>query len=129
MLVEPPRSCALLVAPLLLTLGCNREEPRHVELTLTANLPTVTIATAQATPEPPPRAPWPRRDSGEKRGTLVYSKVRFLWIRPVPRASADWIGYLSLGDSVPLRGSRDEAFVRVATEGACEAWYAVEPRA
>ncbi|RLB57190.1 MAG: L,D-transpeptidase, partial [Deltaproteobacteria bacterium] len=59
----------------------------------------------------------------------VFSKVRFLWIRPEPTVSAGWIGYLSLGDSVPLRGgSLKSADAGPGSGASCSRWVAIEPR-
>jgi hypothetical protein len=57
----------------------------------------------------------------------IYAKARFAWIQAAPRASPGWIGYLSFGGSVALRGESIEA-ARVVGGTRCEAWYAVEPR-
>lgn len=57
----------------------------------------------------------------------IYAKARFAWIQPQPRASKGWIGYLSLGASVALKGGSVEAAKVVGASG-CDAWYAVEPR-
>jgi len=71
--------------------------------------------TPEKAPAPPPPPP-PR----------IYAKARFTWIQPEPRHSKGWLGYLSLGGSVALRGGSVEA-ARVAGSGGCDAWYAVEP--
>ncbi|MEM9691644.1 MAG: L,D-transpeptidase [Myxococcota bacterium] len=74
---------------------------------------------------------WPYRTWPEDTtsGDRVYSKLRFLWIRPEPKDNGKWLGYLSLGDSVRLReGDREKAFIRKAGSTHCTAWYAVEPR-
>jgi hypothetical protein len=51
----------------------------------------------------------------------VYSKTRFVWIRPEPDASKQWIGYLWTGESAKLVTGRP-----VYGPG-CMTWYAVEP--
>lgn len=62
-------------------------------------------------------------------GERVYSKVRFLWIRPKPDASRAWIGYLALGDdALLLGGSAETADAGPGTTPGCERWYAIEPR-
>lgn len=60
-------------------------------------------------------------------GARIYSKARFAWIYPAARVSRAWLGYLSLGGSVPLRGGSAEK-ARVMGGAGCDAWYAVEPR-
>ena len=64
-------------------------------------------------------------------GDRVYSKVRFLWVRPQPGPTQSWIGYLSLGDSVRVRGGKAQA-ARIADAApdspTCQAWYAIEPK-
>jgi hypothetical protein len=52
----------------------------------------------------------------------VYAKSRFVWIRPEPDGSKEWIGYLWTGGSVKLRHKKP-----VYGPG-CMEWYAVEPR-
>ncbi len=56
----------------------------------------------------------------------IYSRARFAWIQPEPRASRGWLGYLGLGGSVAVRGGTLEK-ARVPGSGGCAAWYAVEP--
>ncbi len=59
----------------------------------------------------------------------VYSKVRFLWIRPTADASHEWIGYLAMGDDAPLAGgTAASADAGPGRGGGCERWYAIEPR-
>jgi len=78
----------------------------------------VTPANLDATQDHPVDKPAPR----------IYAKARFAWIQTAPRASQGWIGYLSLGGSVALRGgSIDAARVKGGGSG-CDTWYAVEPR-
>jgi hypothetical protein len=57
----------------------------------------------------------------------IHAKARFAWIQANPRSSHGWIGYLSYGGSLPLRGGSVEAARRPGTKG-CKEWYAVEPR-
>lgn len=69
----------------------------------------------------PPGAPQPIK------GDRIYSKVRHLWIRPAP-ASEGWLGYVSLGGSLPVKGGdAAHAFVAPGDGLACRKWYAVEP--
>ena len=56
----------------------------------------------------------------------IYSRARFAWIQPEPRASRGWLGYLGLGGSVAVRGG-SLAKAHVAGSGGCAAWYAIEP--
>jgi lipoprotein-anchoring transpeptidase ErfK/SrfK len=54
-------------------------------------------------------------------GPRVYAKTRFVWIRPEPDASKQWIGYLWTGESARLTTGK-------AVYGpGCMTWYAVEP--
>jgi hypothetical protein len=57
----------------------------------------------------------------------IYAKTRFVWVHPAPSADGSWIGYITVGGSVPLRGSSAEA-AKVGGGRGCDAWYAVEPR-
>ncbi len=54
-------------------------------------------------------------------GPRVYAKTRFVWIRPEPDASKQWIGYLWTGESAQLVSGKP-----VYGPG-CMYWYAVEP--
>jgi hypothetical protein len=58
-------------------------------------------------------------------GRRIYAKARFAWIQNAPRGSPGWIGYLSYGGSLALRGGSVEA-ARALGKG-CDVWYAVEP--
>ncbi len=85
-----------------------------------------------AKPEAPPsaepavaQAPKPKR-SGPAEGARMYSKARFAWIYPSPVRSRAWIGYVTLGHSVALKGGSLEK-ARIVGAGGCDAWYAVEP--
>ncbi len=75
---------------------------------------------------------WPFRRwqiEPETKGDRLYSKIRYLWIRPEPRKSKAWLGYLSLGDSVRLKGgSLEAAYAGKSRSVTCDRWYAVEPR-
>ncbi|MEP7050747.1 MAG: L,D-transpeptidase [Pseudomonadota bacterium] len=55
-------------------------------------------------------------------GPRVYARTRYVWIRPEPDASKEWIGYLWTGGSVALKSSKP-----VYGPG-CMEWYAIEPR-
>jgi hypothetical protein len=54
-------------------------------------------------------------------GPRVYAKTRFVWIRPEPDASKQWIGYLWTGESARLVSDKP-----VYGPG-CMTWYAVDP--
>lgn len=68
-----------------------------------------------------PLTPAPTQVSGADSGPRVYSKTRFVWIRPEPDASKEWIGYLWTGESAKLVTGRP-----IYGPG-CMTWYAVEP--
>jgi hypothetical protein len=89
-----------------------------------APMPQRADEAVQAAP-PPVEAP-SAAPAAPPRGARIYSKARFAWIQPQPRASRGWIGYLGLGGSVALRGGSVEK-ARVPGYG-CDAWYAVEPQ-
>ncbi len=55
-------------------------------------------------------------------GPRVYARTRYVWIRPEPDASKEWIGYLWTGGSVALKSAKP-----VYGPG-CMEWYAIEPR-
>lgn len=84
-------------------------EPAPVASASASASPSASPTAAASTPE----APSPPR---------VYSRTRYVWIRPEPDASKEWIGYLWTGESVALRSKKP-----VYGPG-CMEWYAVEPR-
>ncbi|MBI4702853.1 MAG: L,D-transpeptidase [Deltaproteobacteria bacterium] len=95
-----------------------------------ASPPRVAATAAPAPPAPARSAPAAPDAGGASAAPelRIYSKVRFLWIRPEPGSEA-WIGYLSLGDSVRVAGSGPAASkIGTSPESRCRAWYAVEPR-
>lgn len=51
----------------------------------------------------------------------VYAKTRFVWVWPKPATTKDWIGFLWIGASVPLKSTTP-----VLGPG-CKAFYAIEP--
>jgi hypothetical protein len=66
--------------------------------------------------------------AADRPGPRIYSKVRHLWIHEKPNAPG-WIGYLSLGGSVRIKGaSVEEALAGDGTGQGCRAWYAIEPK-
>lgn len=88
-------------------------------------------AEAEEEPETEPAsnlAAWPGDLPEAATGDRIYSKVRFLWIRPQPRNSGAWLGYLSLGDGIRVKGGdAEKAFAAKGFGKGCEAWYEVEP--
>ena len=77
-----------------------------------------------------PGATDPKRDAAPPAapsGPRIHAKARFVWIQPAPRQSGAWIGYLTLGGSVALRGGSVEKARVQGSDLGCE-WYAVEPR-
>lgn len=75
----------------------------------------------------PAQDPWSYVAPEPAGGDRIYSKVRHLWITPRP-AKGGWLGYLSMGDSVRVKGGdADAAFVGKGHSKSCQAWYAVEP--
>lgn len=86
----------------------------------------------EVTPDQRDEAAWPHtvwaRDD-DAPGERIYSKTRLLWIRPEPKRSTKFLGYLSLGDSVRLKGgSRKAAHAGKSRSVYCDDWYEVEPR-
>lgn len=69
-------------------------------------------ASAAAASEPPAATLTPK----------VYARTRYVWIRPEPDASKEWIGYLWTGESVALKSAKP-----VYGPG-CMEWFAIEPR-
>ncbi len=67
-------------------------------------------------------------------GPRVYARTRFVSIRGKPNASADWIGYLSVGESArlastePVSHAGDGCGKTPGAKGNKFAFYAVEPR-
>lgn len=79
-------------------------------------------APADATPSAPAAAAPP---AAQEPGDRVYAMARFVWINPAPQPTKGWIGYLTLGGSVRVRGGDAES---AKTGGAgCDQWIAVEP--
>lgn len=91
--------------------------PSALPETTAQALPIASASTsATAAPAAAPEAP---------KGPRIYAKARFAWITPAPRPTKGWLGYLSLGGSVALKGPTAEA-AKVMGPG-CDAWYAVKP--
>ena len=98
----------------LLCAGCDEASPvaeAH------APLEQPRLANASAPAKKPATAP-KKKEPDKPR---VYSKVRFLWIRP-QIGSENWIGYLSLGDSVPIK-----AVAAPGKSERCDQWYKLDP--
>ncbi|MFP6686108.1 MAG: L,D-transpeptidase, partial [Polyangiaceae bacterium] len=97
----------------------------HASATPPSPRPQISAAARPAKPKvdvwPPPLP------TGDQTGDRIYSKVRHLWVRPFPDSRA-WLGYLSLGDSVRVKGGDAKtARRRRGGAGRCQWWYAVEP--
>lgn len=87
-------------------------------------------AAAQESPEWPSAAQLSAGFPTPEPGDRIYSKSRHLWIRSQAGGKgSDWLGYLSLGDSVRVKGG-DAARAKVGSGEStwCKEWYAVEPR-
>ncbi|HEY5376172.1 MAG TPA: L,D-transpeptidase [Polyangiaceae bacterium] len=76
------------------------------------------VAPSASSPPPEPEVAHSAVDSPPR----VYARTRYVWIRPEPDASKEWIGYLWTGGSVALKGRKP-----VYGPG-CMEWYAIEPR-
>jgi hypothetical protein len=102
----------------ILSSGCANADAAVVDPMPNADLPELFLsAVASATATPPVEVePVAVADR-------LYSKVRFLWIRPRPDLNTKWIGYLSLGDSVAVK----REIGPVHSDG-CARWYEIEPR-
>ena len=81
-----------------------------VSASASADLPSGIAPTVEATTAAPAQGP------------RVYARTRYVWIRPEPDASKEWIGYLWTGGSVALKSPKP-----VFGPG-CMEWYAIEPR-
>jgi hypothetical protein len=127
-----PLAFACFLAPLLA--GCARAEPsaqaseaRQPNARKSSLVAPASSTRAAAASAAPPELASPPKPSGTialadgATGPRVYAKTRFVWIRPEPDASKQWIGYLWTGESVKLVTGRP-----VYGPG-CMTWYAVEP--
>ena len=95
-------------------------EAKPQEAAASQDLPAIALA-----PKKPPSASEPK--PAPTGGARIYSKARFAWIYPSPKRSDAWLGYVSLGGSVPLKGGSAET-ARILGGKGCDAWYVVEPR-
>jgi hypothetical protein len=109
--------------------GADRAAASAAELPAPRAAASTSSSTAAAAPAQPEDDPWPWRAPERKAGDRIYSKVRHHWIRPQPAEGSGWLGYISMGDSVPVKGgSAEQALVVEGAQGEwCKAWYAVEP--
>lgn len=65
-------------------------------------------------------------DASPRVAARVHAKARFVWIRKRPESDADWLGYLTLGQSIAVR---DDPRGVVSQGGeVCESWVPVEPK-
>jgi hypothetical protein len=128
-----PQSLATALLCLLCSTGCatskpdtaQRQVPQVVEVAaapstasaavIASSGPTAPSASAAVLEEP---AVAPPATSGAR----LYARTRYVWIRPEPDASKEWIGYLWTGGSVALKSTKP-----VFGPG-CLNWYAIEPR-
>ncbi len=56
----------------------------------------------------------------------VYARARFVWIRPRPKDGDEWLGYLTQGQDVAVRGDRTTWVA--GTGSTCETWVPIEPK-
>lgn len=56
----------------------------------------------------------------------VHAKARFVWIRKRPEPEAEWLGYITLGQSVAVRS--DPRGVVAGRGEVCREWVPVEPK-
>jgi L,D-transpeptidase-like protein len=98
------------------------EEPAATAIAAASSEP---LAPAPVKPED---EPWPPPLPAEPAGDRIFSKVRHLWVRPQPAAQSGWLGYLTIGSSVRVKGGvAAGAYAGPGHSRECEAWYAVEP--
>jgi hypothetical protein len=109
----------LLLTPLLAS--CDRAEPTAQARPAAPQAVSIAASAPPSAPPPTRAAVVPERSPARSVGPRVYAKTRFVWIRPEPDSSKQWIGYLWSGESAPLVTGRP-----VYGPG-CDTWYAVEP--
>ena len=56
----------------------------------------------------------------------VHAKARFVWIRKKPDPDSEWLGYITLGQSLAV--SRDGRKDQPGTGSVCETWVPVAPK-
>ncbi len=103
------------------TLGCRdlrRPKKRDVDQGYTPSrlVDGARYLGARRDAEPPP----PRADG------RVYAKARFVWIRKRPDLDSEWIGYITLGQSLARRA--DPRGELNGPGSVCATWVAVEPK-
>jgi hypothetical protein len=126
----------LAVLPLVAGIGCTEkslpEIPTRSPVTDGDQTRERAVSTARATSGEPRHEALPgptlpaQLNSDVDPPARIHAKARFAWIQKAPRGSPGWIGYLSYGGSLPLRGRSVDA-ARVSGAKGCPAWYAVEP--
>jgi hypothetical protein len=110
-----------------LLVSCARSEPSQKASPPPARASTAAAPTSAPSARPitpvasAPLSPPPAPSAGVAEPPRVYSKTRFVWIRPEPDASKQWIGFMWTGESAKLVTGRP-----VYGPG-CMTWYAVEP--
>lgn len=65
-------------------------------------------------------------DEDEPPPGYVHAKARFVWIRKKPDPDADWLGYITLGQSLALR--RDRRGMVEGSGSTCRNWVPVAPK-
>lgn len=109
--------------------SCSHAEPTALASQRAPGAPSASSAAPSSSPAPTPAAPAHAAPSASAVPVVeatpttprVYAKTRFVWIRPEPDASKQWIGYLWTGESAPLVSGKP-----VYGPG-CMYWYAVQP--
>jgi hypothetical protein len=120
------RSLALAACLFFLLTGCSRAEPTAHAAPASSQAPAA-LPALSATPAALPPAPSASAvtvapaAAAKDDAPRVYAKTRFVWIRPEPDTSKQWIGYLWTGESAKLSTGKP-----VYGPG-CDTWYAVEP--
>lgn len=122
------RLCSCLLGPVLAACALSACESRSDASPQPVLARPALGATTQAPSAAPPSLPEPAGSAtNSRRDTLasrprVYAKTRFVWIRPEPDSTLEWIGYLWIGGSVELKSDRPY------TGPGCQTWYAIKPR-
>ncbi len=115
-------SCAAGIAAVAFGVGCDRWDPKWKPKNDGLD-PDIIRMLNEKDPSLPARRDEPERPPATFR---VHAKSRFVWIRPKPKDGEEWLGYLTLGQTLPVRGDRS-GFVP-GSGSACETWVPVEPR-
>jgi len=90
-----------------------------------------TMASAAASASSTPESGEPPKKHRERKpitgdGDRVYAKARHVWIQPAPQPSKGWLGYLTIGGSVRVKGG--DAKAATVYGAGCNHWVKVEPR-